>query len=127
MVTKINNLHDKPKTNKYRSVKTVVDGIVFDSKAESARYELNKLRVRSGELQYFLRQVPFHLPGGVTYRVDFMEVGQDGKIEYIDVKGFLTPNSKTKISVTEGTYPVKIRLVKCTNLKRLCFEDYRHG
>ena len=127
MATRIHNLQDKPKPSKYRAVKTSVDGCVFDSKAEAARYGLNKIRVRQGELAYFLRQVPFHLPGGVVYRVDFLEVSPDGCLEYVDVKGFLTPHCKDKIKITEAAYPVKIRLVKCTNLARMSFKDYSDG
>lgn len=57
--------------NKYNAIKTIIDDISFDSKAEAKRYNELKILQRTGEAKYFLTQVPFRLPGGVTYRVDF--------------------------------------------------------
>lgn len=96
---------------KYRAVKTVVDGINFDSKKEAAYYVKLKLDVAAGHVLYFLRQVPFHLAKGVTYRCDFMVVDSDGKVEFIDLKGVMTPCSKIKIKLTEEKYPVNIRII----------------
>lgn len=50
------------------------DGIQFDSQLEMRRYKELKLLKAAGEIKYFLRQVPFHLPGNITYRADFMVV-----------------------------------------------------
>jgi hypothetical protein len=36
------------------------------------RYKELKLLKAAGDILYFLRQVPFHLPGGIVARVDFM-------------------------------------------------------
>jgi hypothetical protein len=48
------------------------DGILFDSQLEMRRYKELKLLKAAGDILYFLRQVPFHLPGGIVARVDFM-------------------------------------------------------
>ena len=39
------------KQNKYRAVKTTLDGITFDSKAEAMRYAVLKLREKVGEIR----------------------------------------------------------------------------
>lgn len=101
----------KPK-NKYNAKKVVSDGYCFDSKAERDYYEELKLRMRLGEVKYFLRQVPFHLPGNVKYIVDFEVFLQTGEVEYIDVKGFQTEIFKIKKKQVEALYPIKIKLVR---------------
>ena len=100
------------KRSKYGAVKTKVDGITFDSKAEAARYELNKIRIATGELSYQLLQVPFTLPANVKYRCDFLEVYSDGTLDYVDVKGMVTPTFKLKKKQVEALYPVEIHCVK---------------
>jgi hypothetical protein len=84
------------KRHKFNAVATVVDGFRFDSKKEAARYARNKLLIRAGEMVMQLRQVPFHLPGGVIYRIDFIEYYADGTQLFVDVKGMDTPQSKQK-------------------------------
>jgi hypothetical protein len=96
------------KRNKYNAVKTKVDGITFDSKKEASYYRQLKMAVEEGEIQYFLRQVPFDLEGNVKYRVDFMVVCNDGTIDYIDVKGHRTPVYILKKKQVEALYPVTI-------------------
>jgi len=97
--------------HKYNAVKTDVDGIRFDSKKE-ARYYVNlKLRKEAGDVVFFLRQVPFHLPGNVTYRVDFQEFLADGTVRFVDVKGFSTKTFVMKKKMVESLYPVEIEVV----------------
>ncbi|MGY8872191.1 MAG: DUF1064 domain-containing protein [Pseudomonadales bacterium] len=114
--------HPVAKTTKYNAVKVTIDGITFDSKAEGARYSLNKLRIQQRQLSYQLLQVPFRLPGGIKYIVDFVEFHPDGSYLYIDVKGKVTQMFKTKKKQVEALYPVKIVCVKCTNVDRMAFE-----
>ena len=47
--------------NKYRACKTVVDGVVFDSKIEARRNGELKLLERAGKIQRLERQVTYHL------------------------------------------------------------------
>jgi len=98
--------------SKYRNVAQTVNDIRFDSKAEAARYQLNLMRIQAGELAYQLLQVPFILPGNIRYRVDFMEVGTDGNITYIDVKGKVTEVFRIKKKQVEALYPIKIVCVR---------------
>lgn len=98
--------------HKFGNIPVMVDGITFSSKKESRYYQDLLLAKKSGDLLFFLRQVPFHLPGGVRYVVDFETIWKDGHIEFVDVKGFFTPASKMKIKMVEELYfPVKIIIV----------------
>jgi len=96
-----------PKPSKYRSVMEECQGIKFQSKKEARYFRELQARMQMGEVKYFLRQVPFDL-FGVKYRVDFMEVLKDGRIRYVDVKGFRTPSYKAKRKQVMNLYPVVI-------------------
>ncbi len=102
----------KKKRSKYKNVRTVIDGKHFDSLAEGRYFNELKLRILAGEVSYFLRQVPFDLPGNVKYRVDFQVFLADGSVEYIDVKGVKTPMFIMKKKQVEELYPVEIICVK---------------
>lgn len=99
---------EPPKPSKYHNLLEVCDGIKFQSKKEAKYYRELLLRVHAKEVRYFLRQVPFHLKGGVKYIVDFMEVMADGGIRYVDVKGMRTEKYKLKRRLVEAEYPIKI-------------------
>jgi hypothetical protein len=91
--------------HKYGAVPTELDGIRFDSKAEARYYQFLKLRQASGEVVGFLRQVPFHLPGGVRYVCDFQEFHADGTVHFVDVKGMETAAFKAKMKQVKALYP----------------------
>lgn len=114
---------------KYHNLPTEADGIKFQSKLEAKYYIELDLRKKAGEVLYFLRQVPFHLPGGVIYRVDFVIVtpipmkktpkgiylATDARplfIEYVDCKGMDTQDSKNKIKMVQALYGVNIQIVR---------------
>jgi hypothetical protein len=106
----------KPKTSKYKSVPTIVDGIRFHSKKEAEHYKDLKFRQELGEISYFLMQVPFRLPGGIRYLCDFMVVHTNERrayelIDYIDIKGYDTKISKLKRKQVEEIYGIEIKLV----------------
>lgn len=94
--------------HKFNAKKTEIDNHKFPSKKEAAYYLKLKKRVDEGEVQFFLRQCPFHLPGGIIYRIDFMEFWTDGTVHFIDVKGFVTPEYRLKKRLLEEFYPVTI-------------------
>lgn len=98
--------------NKYGAKATIVDGIRFASKAEARYYTDLIVAKRSGALRFFLRQVPFHLPGGVRYVCDFAEFWTNGEIKFVDVKGHKTRDFINKKKIVEATYPVEIMEVK---------------
>jgi len=98
----------RKRCSKYNAAPTFVDGIRFPSKREAARYVQLTLARRGGEVLRFWRQVPFDLPGGVKYRLDFMVHWKDGNVTYEDVKGVRTPVYKLKKKQVEELYALKI-------------------
>lgn len=98
--------------HKFKAKATENDGIKFISRLESRWYSIIKDMQDSGEVLFFLRQVPFHLPGGVTYRADFMLFFTDGRVEVWEAKGFPTPEWVIKKKLVESLYPIEIKVVK---------------
>jgi len=97
--------------HKYHAEKTEYDGIKFDSKLEG-NYYLYLMRLKQiGEVVFFLRQVPFHLLGNVTYRVDFQVFWKNGDITFDDVKGAMTKEFIRAKKQVEELYPVTINIV----------------
>lgn len=94
--------------HKFHAKPSEVDGIRFHSKKEANYYANLKLAQKSGQLLFFLRQVPFHLPGEVRYVVDFAEFWNDGSVRFVDVKGYRTPEYIAKKKILEATYPITI-------------------
>jgi hypothetical protein len=87
--------------SKYGNKKTVVDGIKFDSKAESVRYKELKFLEQGGAISDLELQKKFiltpskKLSNGKTerashYVADFCYVNEDGKKIVEDTKGFRT-------------------------------------
>lgn len=94
--------------HKFHAKRTEVDNIKFSSKKEAKRYNILKLLQKSGDILFFLRQVPFHLPGGVKYVCDFLIFWANGEVTIEDVKGFKTESYKAKKKMVEAIYPVEI-------------------
>lgn len=103
--------------HKFNAIRCESDGISFSSKAERAYYERLRILQKAGEVLFFLMQVPFRLPGGVIYRLDFLEFwspknGFPGDIVFTEVKGVMTDSSRIKIAQVEEIYGIKINVVK---------------
>lgn len=101
------------KRNKYKNQIVEFNGWKFHSKLECNFYVQLLALQKCGKVEFFLRQVPFHLAPGSKYIVDFMvKYKDDQNTHFIDTKGFLTPEAKTKIKMTEHLYNVKIEIVR---------------
>ncbi len=100
----------KTKT-KYNNVKTESQGINFDSRLEARYYNYLQMEQLKGTIFYFLRQVPFSLPGKIKYLVDFQIFTKEGTVRYIDVKGVMTTVSWNKIKQVQDLYPVTIEII----------------
>jgi hypothetical protein len=106
------------KRNKYGAVKTVLDGITFDSKVEASYYALLKQREKAGEVANVELQRPFALIAGAgklvgTYRADFtFDDLIEGSWRVIDVKGHDTPLSRFKRKFVEALHGVTVEVVK---------------
>ena len=103
------NYHRHPGIyHKFRAKPTEHDGIKFPSKKEGRYYLELKLKVKAGIVIFFLRQVPFHLPGGVKYVVDFAEFHSDGTVHFVDVKGHRTKEFIRNKKLVQALYPIEI-------------------
>lgn len=103
----------KRQRHKYRAQLCESDSIKFGSKAERAYYHRLKALQKNGEVIFFLRQVPFDLPGNVKYFVDFQVFYADCSVAFVDVKGMSTPLFIMKKKQVEELYPINIEVVKC--------------
>ena len=101
----------KPKKNKYGNKKVVIDGISFDSTKEGRYYETLKLLKKSGHIINFYMQVPFRLPGKITYWLDFLVIWKDGIIKHVDCKGVSTRVFLNKKKQVEEIYNIKIEVI----------------
>ncbi len=97
-----------PNRHKFHARPTVTDGIRFSSKKEADHYDHLRIQQKVGFVLFFLRQVPFDLPGGVKYRVDFQIFYADGSVRFVDVKGMRTQEYIMKKKMVEDLYPVTI-------------------
>jgi hypothetical protein len=100
------------KKNKYGAKKVVIDGITFDSTKEGEYYKQLKIAKKSGELINFYMQVPFRLPGKITYWLDFLEIWKENcDIRHTDCKGFATRVFINKKKQVEEIYGIEIEVV----------------
>lgn len=107
------------KRSKYNAVKTKVDGIVFDSIKEAARYKELRLLEKAGEIKELELQPKFQLQEAFTldgkrhreilYIADFMYKDKGGVTVVEDVKGYKT-----------DVYALKKKLF----LKQFCFSEH---
>jgi len=94
--------------HKFHAKPTGVDGIRFHSKKEANRYKDLVLLRQAGHVLFFLRQVPFDLPGNTKYLADFLVFWSDGSVTVEDVKGYRTSEYKLKRRQVQQLYPIQI-------------------
>lgn len=97
--------------HKFGAKRVECDGIKFSSIKEKNYYFHLKLRVKTGEVLFFLRQVPIHIGAASKYVVDFQEFHADGTVHFIDVKGMKTPMYKLKKKLVHEQYPIELEEV----------------
>lgn len=104
------------KMSKYHNVKTIIEGIKFDSKKEAARYKELCLLFRAGEIKDLECQpkYPIKINGQkiCSYIADF-RYRNKGKGEWIieDVKGFKTAIYRLKKKLVFALYGVEVNEV----------------
>lgn len=115
----IQTVNSKPKKSKYNSKHIWIDGICFDSKKESDKYQELKLRLKAGDIKGFCLQPTFLLVEGdaenraVTYSADFIVFNQDGTYEIIDTKGFESEQWERTYKMFRVKYPgLKLKIEK---------------
>lgn len=101
--------------SKYKNRKTEYNGALYDSKKE-ADYALQlDMLMKAGEIQSWERQI--RLDAVVegkkvcTYIADFKVTEKDGRIQYVDVKGFKPAVYRLKKKLIEALYHLTINEV----------------
>jgi len=86
--------------NKYGAKITEYNGIKYHSKREATYAEQLDWKVKLGEIKSWTRQIRIPLVVSkhliCTYILDFIVVANDDHKQYIEVKGFETPEFKIK-------------------------------
>lgn len=101
---------DRISGGKYRNVKTVRNGMVFDSKLEARRYGELLLLEAGGAIEHLERQVrvPLDVNGSkvCAWIVDFeyWDKGR-GALVWEDVKGMITRDAAIKLKLAKALYP----------------------
>lgn len=99
--------------NKYRNIKTEVDGIVFDSKKEAARYGQLKLMERAGAISGLVLQPSMLLEVNGKkigkYIADFSYYDEQDKTVVEDCKGVKTPVYRLKKKLVKALYGIEIQ------------------
>lgn len=97
--------------NKYRNVKTEVDGITFHSKKEAARYSDLKLLERAGQIKDLRLQVPFVFEHNdvriCKYLADFC-YRENGREVVEDCKGKSTREYRLKRKLMKAFFAIEI-------------------
>lgn len=103
--------------SKYGNTKIRVDGRLFDSKAEAARWQELSLLERAGEITELERQVEYELipkqkgERAVKYIADFRYVDNEGKTVVEDTKGVRTPVYILKRKLLLWVHGIRVREV----------------
>lgn len=106
---KIASLITKKKTGRKSGSKNLErDGKKVSSQLGALFYDAFKEMQSKGDIQYFLRHIPFYLPDKSKYVVDFMVYGNDRNIYYYDIKGNSKGLSFIKKRITQQVFPIKI-------------------
>ena len=107
--------------SKYGAIKTAIDGVVFDSKAEARRWSQLVLLQRAGGISDLKRQVKLELVPGVKLHgeararpairlvVDF-QYRLAGQTVWEDCKGMETPLSRAKRHMAKALHGVDVRV-----------------
>lgn len=111
-------MHSRFNKHKFRAKPVIDDGARFPSKLEHAYYQKLQRDQKDGSVLFFLRQVPFHLVGGIKYVLDFMVFYSDGSIRFLDIKGMETAEFLMKKKMVEATFPVEIEVIKKYDFRR---------
>ena len=96
------------RTHKYGAVRTEVNGITFDSKAEAARYQQLLILKKAGRISKLRLQTRWPLLVSGTevavYVSDFDYLTCEGEHVVFDTKGVLTPVFRLKAKMFRAQY-----------------------
>ena len=102
------------RANKYHARKTEAGGRVFDSRKEARTAGELRIQQQAGEITTWIPQVSLPLSPGSRrrYRADFLilKPGWEEYVEFVDVKGRDTPQSKLKRDLLEENYGIRVKV-----------------
>jgi hypothetical protein len=100
---------------KYKNIKTIINGIAFDSKKEAGYYGILRLKEKARLIQRFEMQVRYDLVvNGIMicfYKADFVTYKHGKVFEVIDVKSKMTkslPVYRLKKKLLKAIYNIDI-------------------
>lgn len=96
--------------SKYRNVKTTIDGVKFDSKAESEFY----LHLKNHPHLMFERQPKVYLSAArILYKPDFKILYHlKNEIIYVDIKGYRTKDFNLKLRLWKAYKSERLLVIK---------------
>jgi len=103
--------------NKMGAIICEADNLKFPSKKHRNHYLLLKAMQQNNEIKFFLREIPFDLPGHyesgrvVRHYIDFMLCLPDWTYRYQEVKGRDLPLGRLKRLQVEEIYGIRIEVV----------------
>lgn len=113
-----NVMRQSVRRSKYRSIKTTVDDITFDSKKEAKRYQELKLLQRANKIENLRLQVPYVLIDKskygrqIKYIADFVYYDKELKQEVVEdtkSEATKTPVYRLKKRLMAETYDIEIK------------------
>ena len=109
--------------SKFKSVKTQVSGIWFASKFEALIYQQLLLQQRAGIYTEIKCQDTLHLTDArIIYKPDFKCTKPDGTFEWIEAKGFETPEWRLKLKLWKHYGPGPLVVYKGSTSKGFTIE-----
>lgn len=104
--------------NKFNAQKTSYNGVLYDSKKEAeyaAKFDVLRKAAGKDKVVKVERQVPFSFDhNGVhicKYILDFKLTMGDGRIRYLDIKGFETREFSIKRKLLKAFYGIEIEVI----------------
>jgi len=94
----------------YRSVQGFE--YICDSALEARHAAGLDMGITAKTVRFWIPQVPFLLPGGVRYKVDFFVLWAAGNFSFQDCKGRDTPQSILKRKQVFACYGVSVEIVR---------------
>jgi len=106
-----------PGRSKFNAVVCETDNLHFPSKKHRAFYIQLQAQKQAKMIRYFLREVPFDLPGHydngrvIRHYVDFAVCQNDNTFIFYEVKGRDIPLGRVKRLQVEALYNIHIELI----------------
>lgn len=99
-------------TSKYHNHRVQWNGEEFDSRRELETFHALEAARIAGQYRAVVRQVSMRLPGTKRrIRIDFLVVELDGRIRWLDAKGYATSEWKLKRDMVQQAYGISIETV----------------